>query len=109
MRLLLLFLCLSKFAAQVSASKAAGPLATMWLWYAYRMDGMRDPSNWEFHCTGTGPNGRCKFDEFLRYADKHPWTGSTSVGDSLDPDVSKTVTELEGLRTAEMYKEDPLM
>ena len=50
-------------------------------------------------CVGTGPGNSCLFDEFLRYiqmtSKKTPlWTGSTTVGDDLTPDVVSTANEL---------------
>lgn len=97
MRLFALLSCLIPFIGIAIASVEAGPYQTIWLWYAYRIDGMRDPAKMAIHCTGTGPNGRCKFDEFLRWADTYPWEGSTSVRDSLDPDMKTTVEELQAM------------
>ena len=45
-------------------------------------------------CIGSLPDKSCTFDEFLRHISPK-WKGSTSVGTSLDPDVTKAATELK--------------
>lgn len=76
----------------------------MWLWYAYRIDGMSEHPEMALGCSADTPgNRRCQFDEFLRYIEDvktvrgnpAPWTGSTQVGDVADPDVEGTAKELD--------------
>lgn len=76
----------------------------MFFWYVYRMDCLAfgKPNRIATGCHGGGPGGTCLFDEFLRHIQSHgtperpiePWTGSTSVGTNLDPDVWNTANEL---------------
>ncbi|PWY65641.1 hypothetical protein BO94DRAFT_338998 [Aspergillus sclerotioniger CBS 115572] len=71
-------------------------------WYAYRIDIMaNDPATRVIAvgCDGTGPGNTCYFDEFLRYIQKtgkktKAWTGSTTVGEDLTPNVLATAEEL---------------
>lgn len=88
-----LFLCVVSVAGNVMA----GPYQTVWLWYAYRLDGMTSTPEMALGCHGTAPNGRCYFDEFLRYIEKGPWEGHTAVGKTEDPDVERTVEELKSI------------
>lgn len=50
---------------------------------------------------GSGPGGTFYFDEFIKYTQlvsprnkKSAWTGSTSVGTNLNPDIEETAQEL---------------
>lgn len=74
------------------------PWQSVFFYYAYRIDCMTLPgANFiGSGCPGSGPGGVCKFDEFVKWIqdDGHPWTGHTSIGDNLDPDVWEASNEL---------------
>lgn len=102
--------CIILCTGHVLGNKAAGPFQTMWLWYAYRIDGMSDNPEMALGCSDSTPgNRRCHFDEFLRYTESVkidkgnpvPWTGSTRVGDNADPDVERTADELDKMGNGE--------
>lgn len=75
----------------------------MLIWYAYRMDVISFGASKTImapYCIGSAPDRSCLFDEFLRYIQRvgkgtHLWTGSTSVGNNLKPDVLGTAQELD--------------
>lgn len=81
----------------------------MFLWYAYRMDITVFGSGNTIlapGCIGTVSDRSCYFDEFLRYIQRTgpttaAWTGSTTVGTDLNPDVLSTANELATSGTAE--------
>ena len=81
---------------------------TMLIWYAYRMDIASFGAGSTLiapGCIGEAPDKSCYFDEFLRYIQRtgpkvRPWTGSTSVGTKLNPDVLTTANELATSGTA---------
>ncbi|KAJ6032220.1 hypothetical protein N7540_002952 [Penicillium herquei] len=97
-----LVLCL--LATEVLANVWSGPYQLMFLWYAYRLDIKSSPgaNTIAKGCVGTVSDKSCYFDEFLKYIQQTPskkakwkrWTGSSSVGKNLDPDVIDTATEL---------------
>lgn len=74
----------------------------MLYWYAYPLDvtvfgpgAILTAPN----CFGGGPGRSCLFDQFLCYIDVDTnfnplWTGSTTVGTNLDPDVVDTAIAL---------------
>ena len=71
----------------------------MLVWYAYPMD----VQAYEFGftliapgCKGSIADGSCSFDELLKYLQRsgHEWTGSTTVGQKLNPEVGSTAAEL---------------
>lgn len=81
----------------------------MLLWYAYRMEikmyGVGETYLANL-CEGHAPDGSCLFDEFLKYIQRGPgrnenwvkWTGDTTVGTNLNPDVEATARELLAMK-----------
>ncbi|KAI1080981.1 hypothetical protein F5B20DRAFT_588939 [Whalleya microplaca] len=75
----------------------------MLLWYAYRLDVIAFGSGNTViapNCIGSAPGKSCFFDEFVRYIQMtgqttSAWTGSTTVGTNLEPDVFTTASELD--------------
>ncbi|RAH78796.1 hypothetical protein BO86DRAFT_458265 [Aspergillus japonicus CBS 114.51] len=100
MRLLLPHLSILLLATCAWANVLAGPYQTMLFWYAYRIDVMTfgaGSTEISSECVGTASDKSCLFDEFVRYIQrdgKNAWTGSTTVGDDLEPDVLNTADEL---------------
>lgn len=72
------------------------------LWYSYQMEldvygaGQTYLAN---ECRGNGRGNSCLFDEFLKWILKRRFTGTTSVGRNLSPDVVATARELSNMRT----------
>ena len=74
----------------------------MLMWYAYRIQVLTNgPGQTRIAptCRGNGPHRTCLFDEFLKNVQREgdkikPWTGHTSVGTNLNPDVLDTADEL---------------
>ena len=74
----------------------------MLCWYAYRMDIVAFGAGSIIiapGCIGSAPDRSCHFDEFLRFIQRTggttmPWTGFTTVGKNLNPDVLTTAKEL---------------
>ncbi|KAJ5765053.1 hypothetical protein N7520_004612 [Penicillium odoratum] len=103
-------LCL--LATNVLANAWSGPYQAILLWYAYRLDvktygaGSTEVAHF---CEGSAADGSCYFDEFLKYIQRDPtykdswvkWTGSTSVGDNLTPDVIDTANELKEMNESD--------
>ncbi|PYI16967.1 hypothetical protein BO99DRAFT_445026 [Aspergillus violaceofuscus CBS 115571] len=76
----------------------------MLFWYAYRIDVMTfgaGSTEIASECVGTASDKNCLFDEFVRYIQrdgKNAWTGSTTVGDDLEPDFTTgQVTNFRGM------------
>lgn len=84
----------------------------MLLWYAYRLDIAAGGTFIAPDCPGTGKDKRCYFDEFLRYIEeveeRSPWSGSTSVGRNLAPNVLSTAEELVTSRYSNAVDPDVL-
>ncbi|GLI79234.1 hypothetical protein PoHVEF18_007562 [Penicillium ochrochloron] len=98
MRLSITYLALSFLATEVLAALSAGPFESVFFYYAYRIDTLAGSASLGIAkgCPGSGPKGVCYFDEFVKWIQqsKYPWTGQTSVGQNLDPDVDATAQEL---------------
>lgn len=97
-------LCLFSLVSSVLASLGAGPYQTVFFWYAYRLgiEAFGEDSKIAPGCKN------CNFDEFIKYIQKKPtlnrkgqpvggitpFTGSTGIGDNLEPDVETAVSKL---------------
>ncbi|KAJ5642063.1 hypothetical protein N7490_006063 [Penicillium lividum] len=96
-------------ATNVLANVWSGPYQLILLWYSYRMDVKTYGAGNTViapGCVGSVlTDESCEFDEFLKYIQREPgyydrwvkWTGSTSVGIDLTPDVIDTGNELKSM------------
>ncbi|KAL1985215.1 hypothetical protein VTN96DRAFT_8131 [Rasamsonia emersonii] len=101
-------LCLFSLVSSVLASKGAGPYQTVFFWYAYRME---IEAFGEATVIAPKCPSPCDFDTFIKYIQKEPkldrkgrpignitpFTGSTGIGNNLEPDVETAVDKLNAV------------